>query len=82
MKNALNRQLTRGGIYYHYCIMPNDEKPHRHKFRIKRMQTNKRNKRLVDWQHVVSYYYAVNKIGFCFFGLPINVMNRGPLGFR
>jgi hypothetical protein len=64
MKNALNRHLTRGGIYYHYCIMPNDEKPHRHKWRIKRMKTNKRCKRLVDWESVVNHYFIVNKIGY------------------
>jgi hypothetical protein len=44
--------------------MPNEEKPHRHKWKIKRWQTNKRNKRLVNWQYVIAHFYAVNKIGF------------------
>jgi hypothetical protein len=37
---------------------------HRHKWRIKRMKTNKRCTKLIDWQYVISHYYAANKIGY------------------
>jgi hypothetical protein len=57
------KNKNRHKAYRYESSVANGEQT-RHKWRIKRMQTNKRNKRLVDWQHVVSFYYAVNKIGY------------------
>lgn len=37
-----NRYLTRGGIDYPYAKLLNDGRPHRHKFRIKRMKKAER----------------------------------------
>lgn len=60
MKNAskINRGLFPVRKFYRKY------KNHRHRWRIKRMISNKRNKRLVNWQYVVNQHYAINKIGY------------------
>ena len=41
-RRALNRHLTRGGIYFPLCVFDNDVRAHRRKFRIKRMKPTPR----------------------------------------